>query len=104
MPDELGGLTALKYISLAGNRFTAMGCGMSNLRSVQYLSLAANQLTSIPACLNNMTGIEQLSLNNNLLTVLPDLSALINLKQLDVGLNQLVYAPVSSTWAGTLRL
>ena len=56
---ELGGLTALKALSLDGNQLTSVPEELGGLTSLRTLFLHNNQLTSVPAALETGGALEQ---------------------------------------------
>jgi len=80
LPAELGGLTALKMLTLHSNRLTSVPAALGNLTALEVLRLELNQLTSVPAELGRLAALTRLDLRNNQLTTVP--AALGNLKAL----------------------
>jgi internalin A len=91
LPEGIGQLTSLNYLSLGGNRLTSLPPGLAQLGNLQVLLLDGNQLTVLPTELGQLTNLLTLDLAANQLTVLPaELGQLTNLLTLDLAGNQLV--------------
>ena len=93
IPAELGSLTNLERLWLAGNQLTGeIPAELGSLTNLEGLSLNDNQLTGeIPAELGSLTNLEELFLNNNQLTgeIPAELGGLSNLTRLWLQGNQL---------------
>ncbi len=94
IPPELGNLSNLTYLHLAGNQLSGnVPTELGNLTNLTYLNLADNQLSgSIPPELGNLSNLTHLDLSyyNQLSGSIPlELSNLANLTYLDLGTNQL---------------
>lgn len=93
LPDQLGKLKNLTWISLGENNLTGeIPFQLGQLASLKVLDLSHNSLTgSIPATLTNATNLETLLLNHNLLSgeIPPSFSLLSHLTVLDLSFNDL---------------
>ena len=82
---QLGGLTALKTLSLSGNQLTSVPAELGNLTALKWLNLAINQLTSVPASFGRLSALETLRLEDNQLRSVPaELGNLTSLKFLNL--------------------
>ena len=93
IPPELGGLTALRELRLAGNFLTgSIPTEIGLLRNLEFMWLGINELTGpIPAELGFLQALEYLWLGNNRLTgaIPAELGSLANLLELELDNNQL---------------
>ena len=58
MPAEIGQLTSLRELFLAGNQLTSLPAEIGQLTSLKRLYLEGNRLTSVPAEIWQLTGCE----------------------------------------------
>jgi len=72
LPDIIGNLTSLTYLSLWINKLTYLPDTIGNLTLLKTLYLGFNQLTSLPDTIKNLTSLKKLWLYNNGLTTYPD--------------------------------
>ncbi|KAA5824526.1 hypothetical protein FPF71_10145 [Algibacter amylolyticus] len=79
IPEELGNLTEVTYISLSHNSLTSLPESLGNLTKLITLDLEYNNLTSLPNSIGDLTVLRTLILNNNKLTSLPELIVNTNL-------------------------
>jgi internalin A len=104
LPESLGALTQLKYLGLSDNQLTQLPESLGALTQLQHLFLAENQLTRLPNLLGALTQLQELDLSNNQLTQLPDsLGALTQLQELNLLRNQMTDLPKSLALLGKLR-
>ena len=93
IPVELGDLTYLRWLALAGNQLTGeIPAELGSLTSLEGLYLNDNQLTGgIPAELGSLTNLTHLDLRHNQLTgeIPAELGSLTNLEGLRLNGNQL---------------
>ena len=70
LPEELGNLTELEYISFYGNKLSGeIPSSIGNLTNLEVLSLSNNNLTGeIPSSLGDLTNLDHLDLSDNNLT------------------------------------
>lgn len=93
IPPELGGLSALEALYLAGQLLTGeIPSELGNLSRLRVLDLSENRLGgSIPPSLGNLANLERLTLSRNRLTgsIPSSLGNLASLKSLEVSGNRL---------------
>ena len=93
IPAELGSLTYLTHLVLHNNQLTGgIPAELGNLAYLKYLDLSFNQLTGeIPAELGDLTKLTELSLHDNQLTgeIPAELGDLTKLTELSLHANQL---------------
>lgn len=93
IPPELGNLTNLEYLALAGNSFTGGIPGeLGNLENLEHLDLENNGLDGeIPAELGNLSNLEYLDLRRNELSgqIPPEIGNLEHLEHLNFTQNNL---------------
>ena len=93
IPDELGNLDNLYYLSLFRNDLTGeIPAELSNLSNLETLDIEHNELTGeIPAELGNLSNLRDLGINNNQLSgeIPAELGNLSNLWRLSLHDNQL---------------
>jgi Leucine-rich repeat (LRR) protein len=65
LPDEVGRMTALRELSLRGNRLTSLPLSMAGLRSLRTLDLRANALNTVPEWLAELPSLQKLDLRWN---------------------------------------
>jgi Leucine-rich repeat (LRR) protein len=93
IPTEIGNLTNLGTLNLAGNQLSGIPTEIGNLTNLLFLVLNNNQLSgSILAQMGNMASLITVSLANNQLTgtIPTELGNLMNLTILDLFNNQLI--------------
>ena len=94
LPLELGDLTALEHLSIAGSQLTGhLPPELANLVNLRSLSISGGQLTGpIPPELGNLTKLETLNLEGTQLCgkIPSELGGLESLQSLNLGGNQLV--------------
>ena len=97
VPAEVGRLTALRELSLLGNKLTNLPAEIGQLTSLEGLSLRDNQLTSVPAVIGQLASLGKLSLYRNRLTSVPaEIWQLTSLEELVLlGNNQLTSVPAA---------
>jgi hypothetical protein len=101
VPAELGGLIALTFLDLAGNKLTSVPADLGKLSALTGLDLRDNQLTSVPADLGKLSALTHLDLGHNQLTSVPaDLGKLSALTHLDLEDNQLTVLVVPAVLWG----
>jgi hypothetical protein len=84
---ELGGLSNLDKLSLAGSGLTVLG-DLSPVAGLTWLNLSSNQLTSV-VNLAALSGLEALDLQQNQIADLSGIESLIHLRWLDLENNQI---------------
>lgn len=93
IPQELGDLSSLNWLSLAGNRLSGtIPSQIGNLTSLTSLWLYSNQLTGpIPPEIGNLSSLTHLALSSNQLSgsIPSELGKLTNLEYLSIDNNQL---------------
>jgi hypothetical protein len=97
LPPGLAEKTALRQLSLAGNRISELG-GVEALAGLRALDLSQNRFRSFPGAALHLHELRELNLAGNLLEGLPeDLSPLSSLKILDLRDNRLTKIPQALT-------
>ena len=87
VPEGLGNLSQLTYLSLALNQLTNVE-GLEKLKKLETLSLVQNKLTDVKG-LVKLTQLKELHLSNNQLADVTGVEKLTQLKKLYLGDNQL---------------
>lgn len=96
LPESIGELTSLTFLSLGNNRLTVLPESIGELTNLTSLNLGRNRLTVLPESIGQLTSLTSLSLWNNRLTILPEsMGELINLKSLSLWNNCLTILPES---------
>jgi hypothetical protein len=72
IPDAIGALTNLKYLSLLGNKIASLPASIGRLTALETLNLNRNILTAVPASIGSLATLTTLSLGNNRIATLPD--------------------------------
>ncbi|KAJ9520064.1 hypothetical protein QJQ45_030140, partial [Haematococcus lacustris] len=94
VPDSLAGLTALRQLSLSGNRINTLPDQLFHcMTHLTEFVAAGNQLTKVPSSLGAATALVKLALNGNRLKGLTSLEGLGALKELWLQGNQLQRLP-----------
>ena len=65
VPDAIGALTNLKYLSLYGNKIATLPASIGQLTGLKTLSLRNNQLTALPESIGALTNLTWLHLGSN---------------------------------------
>jgi Leucine-rich repeat (LRR) protein len=65
LPDEIGQLSKLRKLYLAGNRLVSLPPEIGHLSQLQRLYLEMNDLTSLPPLMANLTALQRLDLRDN---------------------------------------
>lgn len=71
LPDELGSLSKLAFLSLYGNNLQVLPNTIGQLTSLQYLDLHSNNLQLLPDDIWNMRSLSFLNVSSNILTLFP---------------------------------
>jgi hypothetical protein len=94
VPDAIGALTNLKYLSLRGNKIATLPASIGRLTALEMLYLANNILTAVPASIGSATALATLWLSNNRIVTLPDtVGRMTALTTLSIFNNQLAGLP-----------
>lgn len=94
LPAELGNLTKLTTLDLSNNSFSTFPVEIENISSLTSLDLAGNSLQYLPPEIGNLTNLIWLGLNDNALTTLPpEIGNLSNLAGLEIESNSLITLP-----------
>jgi Leucine-rich repeat (LRR) protein len=92
LPANLHEISFAVNINLANNKFTGTIPSWSKFALIRTLDLSFNQLSgAVPTSLNTVTSLTTLALNDNQLRDLPTLTALTNIKSLNVYNNRLTF-------------
>ncbi len=96
IPADIGKLTALTHLDLAGNEIQTLPSEIGNLKNLKELDLGQNNLTTLPESIGNLQELERLDVGDNELNFLPQsIGSLTNLEDLWVAGNQLSALPDS---------
>ncbi|KAI5958777.1 CYR1 [Candida margitis] len=71
LPQELGQLTRLSYLSIYSNNLQAVPSSIGNLANLQYLSLHSNSIQTLPDEIWNLRSLAILNVASNNLTSFP---------------------------------
>lgn len=82
LPELLGQLTHLKYLSVAFNQLTVLPESLRHLTQLKYLHVAGNNLNDLPSSIGQLTQLEELNVSRNQLTALPE--SLRQLRKLEI--------------------
>ena len=94
IPESIGNLTKLKKLVVTGNIITSLPHSTGNLISLEVLAINNNELTSLPETIGGLQSIERLFLQNNNLESIPDrIGDLILLEWLLLNDNSLLSMP-----------
>ena len=94
LPAEVGRLSALRVLSVAGNELTSVPAEIGQLASLEKLHLDHNRLTKVPAEIGRLTSLKELWLGGNHLASVPaGIGRLTSLKVLDLHINKLTSVP-----------
>ncbi|MBD3227508.1 MAG: hypothetical protein GF329_04895 [Candidatus Lokiarchaeota archaeon] len=80
LPNSIGGLKALKRLSLINNKLSSLPYTIGELKSIETLDFHKNLLVEIPDSIGKLTNLKELYLEYNRLKSLP--CSLIKLNQL----------------------
>ena len=90
LPEDLGNLQYLKYISLTKNKIETIPSSISEIKTLKELLLSGNKLSVLPESFVNLTSLEKLDLSNNKFKEIPtQIWALKELTQLTLNGNPL---------------
>jgi hypothetical protein len=93
-PPEIGQLTQLQSLNLAGNRLTELPPEIGQLTQLEWLNLNSNRLTELPPEIGQLTQLQSLYFDNNRLTELPpEIGQLTQLQRLHLEINRLAELP-----------
>ncbi len=94
VPITVPSMLSLEWLSLAGNRITALTEEMKALRSLQHLDVSRNCLREFPGWLGQLTTLRTLNLSHNRLREMPlEFEGLNGLLTLDLSSNALTRLP-----------
>ena len=82
IPKEIGKLIKLKRLIFSFNNLIRLPEEIGNLIKLTYFDCSYNNLISLPEEITQLTKLKRLYLHNNQLTILPDMSSLVNLKEI----------------------
>ena len=94
VPDAIGALTNLKFLSLYGNKIATLPASIGRLTALEELYLTSNNLTAVPASIGSLTELTTLYLRDNRIATLPTtIGGMTALTTLFLGGNQLAGLP-----------
>ncbi|WP_338767116.1 choice-of-anchor D domain-containing protein [Bernardetia sp. ABR2-2B] len=98
IPTQIGTMTSLQRFIVGDNNLTGtVPSQINNLSNLTRIELQDNNLTGVIPLLNNLSNLEGLFLSSNQFTNYPNLSNSTGLNRLDVGNNNLQFAPLEAT-------
>ncbi|ODV80604.1 adenylate cyclase [Suhomyces tanzawaensis NRRL Y-17324] len=71
LPNELGGLNKLVFLSIYGNNLQTLPSSIGQLSSLQYLDLHSNNLQTLPNEIWNLKSLSMLNISSNIMTSFP---------------------------------
>jgi Leucine-rich repeat (LRR) protein len=94
VPEAIGNLNALTYLSLALNKLTTLPSQIGNLSALIDLDLSNNNLSMLPTQIGNLSLLNTLNLSHNAFSSLPaEIGNFGYLNQLDLSNNSLTSLP-----------
>ncbi|KAF2076490.1 hypothetical protein CYY_002230 [Polysphondylium violaceum] len=93
LPEEIGKLTSLKYLSIRNNSIDAIPNSFTNLFQLVTLDLSNNRIKFLPNNFEQLLSLRMCWLTNNSITMLPSMKKLVNLTIFDVASNRLTSIP-----------
>ncbi len=94
LPPEIGQLTALTKLKLGNNQISLLPPEIGQLTALTELNLAGNQLSQLPSEIGQLTALTELNLAANQLSQLPpEIGRLTALTELNFIFNQLIQLP-----------
>ena len=94
LPAEIGALTALQTLNIAGNALTALPPQFGALGTLQTLNVESNALTALPPQISGLTALTSLRAWDNQLTALPpEVGGLTRLQQAVLRQNRIAVLP-----------
>ena len=96
LDEQIGNLTELVYLELAGNQLTRIPESIGNLKELECFELEDNQITSLPESFGNLTNLAFIDLDYNSLQSIPEsFGNLTKLEMINISYNQLTRLPDS---------
>jgi hypothetical protein len=96
LPDSIGNLHALQYLSLNNNQLISLPNSIGNLHALRHLRLFTNHLQFLPESMGNLNTLEKLYLCDNHLQSLPEsIGNIHTMQELSLENNQLQSVPES---------
>jgi len=89
LPVNIGYLTQLSSLVLSSNKLESLPAEMASMRGLTTLDLNKNKLKSVPDEMKDLSKLELLYLRNNQLCRIPCLRNCVNIKELQLGSNQI---------------
>ena len=72
LTDEVGCLTQLRVLSLAGHRLAGLPDQLSGLANLKYLDLSENEFTEFPPPIRSLAKLRKLDLDGNRISKIPE--------------------------------
>ena len=105
VPAEIGELTHLTLLNLAGNRLTSIPETIGTLQNLQVLHIGSNKLSKFPEAITQLVNLQELYIHGNQISSIPvSIVALQNLQVLDIAGNQWSEFPEVVTQLDHLQL
>lgn len=93
IPDTIKNLIHLKKINLSNNNIGHIPEELELLTNIEDVNFSNNLLKSVPEAIPKLPKLRRVKLSNNSISSLPDLTALKNLRELDISDNKFQTLP-----------
>uniref|UniRef100_A0A914UND1 B3/B4 tRNA-binding domain-containing protein n=1 Tax=Plectus sambesii TaxID=2011161 RepID=A0A914UND1_9BILA len=97
LTDSVGRLTNLARLVLHSNKLQSLPAEIGQLTNLKFFDVSHNQLSALPAEMARLEALTSLNASDNCLTNegLPDFATMVNLVDVDLGINKLTEVPSS---------
>jgi len=89
LPNDIGLLKQLKWLSLQNNNLTTLPDSFGELISLQTLRLRGNKVSQLPATMSMLINLQNLDLSKNSLTAIPSSICMSQLLELNLQYNSI---------------